>query len=188
MKYGAFHGFPVNFPIESTGFPMAFGWKLPGRHHRHHLDQAADHSRPARPAGPAGPVATGAGCWDPGIIAIENGHRNSGFSHLQNGDFPWLCKRLPEGMTGWKPPYMMDICDVFLWYKKHKGTWKWVRGTLMDDINVFLMFVFLLCSYYNLLLVQRKYAFWLKRFIDAHSRTVELHDKWQQQVNACVQL
>jgi len=77
---------------------------------------------PARPAGPAGPVATGAGCWDPGIIAIENGHRNSGFSHLQNGDFPWLCKRLPEGMTGWKPPYMMDICDVFLWYKKHKGT------------------------------------------------------------------
>ena len=30
-------------------------------------------------------------------IAIENGHRNSYFS-IGHCDFPYLCKRLPEGM------------------------------------------------------------------------------------------
>ena len=32
-------------------------------------------------------------------IAIENGHRNSGFSHEKWWIFPLLCKRLPEGRS-----------------------------------------------------------------------------------------
>ena len=44
-------------------------------------------------------------------IAIENGHWNSELAHKKLGDFPWLCKRLPEGNLGkqtrnhWKVQY-----------------------------------------------------------------------------------
>ena len=31
--------------------------------------------------------------------AIENHHRNSGFSQLENVDFPQLCNKLPEGIN-----------------------------------------------------------------------------------------
>ena len=31
-------------------------------------------------------------------IAIENDHRNSGFSQLENGDFPVRYVKLPEGI------------------------------------------------------------------------------------------
>ena len=146
---------------------MGFGWKLPGRHHRHHLDQAADHSRAAkrRRAGLPPGATCGAcrACGDRRGVGILRILDDLGKLHIW-----WI--------------YVMFSYGI----KKHKGTWKWVRGTFMDDICVFFNVFFLLCSYYNLLLVQRTYAFWLKRFIDAYSRTVELHDKWQQQVNACV--
>ena len=62
-------------------------------------------SRPVRPVRPPfewpshGMLNEGDTLWWTNI-AIENGHRNSGFSQLENGDLPLLCDSSPEGMFG----------------------------------------------------------------------------------------
>ena len=51
-------------------------------------------------------------CHVPGLVniqkAMENGHRNSGFSQLQNGDFPLLCNSLPEGISLSEPDAILS--------------------------------------------------------------------------------
>ena len=49
--------------------------------------------------------------WDSGMyplvmtnIIMEHHHWNSGFSHESHGDFPYLCKRLPEGICFFSQP------------------------------------------------------------------------------------
>ena len=54
-------------------------------------------------------------------IAMENGHRNSGFTQISKTcDFPWLCKHLPEGIYGdvkqaaLKLPFPVTKCSAIV--------------------------------------------------------------------------
>ena len=55
-------------------------------------------------------------------FAIENGHRNSGFSELKWVDFPLLCKRLPEGMKSpYSPNNLYRESYAMIMYDHHDG-------------------------------------------------------------------
>ena len=57
--------------------------------------------------------------------AIENGHRNSWFIDLpiKNGDFPQLCKRLPEGKSYLRHLEFYEKLKIW-WREIHGWTWE----------------------------------------------------------------
>ena len=62
-------------------------------------------------------------------IAIEHGHRNSGFPQ-KNGDFPYLCNCLQEGIkyvAGKEVTLLLNVIEAL--GLQHDGVQDWVEDT-----------------------------------------------------------